>query len=69
MRLHAYSLFGLHLHSEIELPELHSVSPLAAADVVISRGAIDMPKAQNQLPQPINDGLAIRVDEVATYAI
>lgn len=69
MALHAYSLFGLHLHSAIELPELQAIAPLAVPDVVIMRGSVDIPSGLNQLPQPIDDGLAIRVDAVATYAI
>ena len=69
MPLHAYSLFGLHLHSTIELPELHAVAPLAVSDVVISRGAVDIASGLSQLPQPVDDGFAIRVDDIATYAI
>jgi hypothetical protein len=41
--MHHYTAFGLHIHSEISLPELAEGDPHSAADVYIREGAILLP--------------------------
>lgn len=41
--MHHYTAFGLHIHSEISLPELAEGDPHSAADVCIRTGAIGLP--------------------------
>ncbi|MEO7820590.1 MAG: hypothetical protein ABIR51_03650 [Sphingomicrobium sp.] len=66
---HAYRLFGLTVHSALELPELQPALPADAPDLVIELGEVAMPDASDQAPQPIDGGSAIRVEGVARYAI
>ncbi len=41
--MHHYTAFGLHIHSEISLPELAEGDPRSATDVYIRKGAIALP--------------------------
>jgi len=41
--MHHYTAFGLHIHSEIFLPELAEGNPHSAADVYIRQGAVELP--------------------------
>jgi len=41
--MHHYTAFGLHIHSEISLPELSEGDPLSAADVCIRKGTVVLP--------------------------
>lgn len=43
--IHHYHVFGLHLASELELPELSPAAPLAAADCRIAVAAVEKPAA------------------------
>ncbi|GGM80678.1 hypothetical protein GCM10010967_10590 [Dyadobacter beijingensis] len=42
--MHHYMAFGLHIHSEIALPELADGDPDAVVDVHIRRGTFELPK-------------------------
>lgn len=41
--MHHYTAFGLHIHSEISLPELAEGDPHSAPDVCIREGAVPLP--------------------------
>ncbi len=41
--MHHYTAFGLHIHSEISLPELAEGDPHSAADVCIREGVVKLP--------------------------
>lgn len=41
--MHHYTAFGLHIHSEIPLPELAEGDPHSAADVCVREGAFGLP--------------------------
>lgn len=41
--MHHYTAFGLHIHSEISLPELAEGNPHSIADVYIRQGAVGLP--------------------------
>ncbi|MGG7663178.1 serine kinase [Dyadobacter sp. BHUBP1] len=41
--MHHYTAFGLHIHSEISLPELAEGNPHSIADVYIRQGAVELP--------------------------
>jgi hypothetical protein len=41
--MHHYTAFGLHIHSEISLPELAEGNPDSTADVYIRQGIVELP--------------------------
>lgn len=41
--MHHYTAFGLHIHSEISLPELSEGDPHSPADICIRKGAVRLP--------------------------
>ncbi len=64
-----YSLFGLHLRSDIELPELLETAADRPVDVEILVGAVPDIAATGSGPHPIDGGLLLAVDAVARYAV
>ncbi|SDE94827.1 hypothetical protein SAMN04487996_10819 [Dyadobacter soli] len=42
--MHHYTAFGLHIHSEISLPELADGDPHSATDVFIRKGIVELPQ-------------------------
>lgn len=64
-----YSLFGLKIQSEIQLPELFPAEPCASPDIVIRRGSAAVaPPGKGEL-HPIDDGALLRIDTIGCYAI
>lgn len=62
-----YTLFGLHIVSEIPLPELPPALPDTAPDISIRYGA--MKGGANGRVEPIDGGAMLAIDGVARYAI
>lgn len=66
---HAYRLFGLTLHSEIELPDLGSVPIVPTPDIEIFRGSVPLPTPRLSNPQAVTGGAVISVEDVGRYAV
>lgn len=64
-----YSLFGLHIRSELRLPELLPVDPQSAPDVLIRLGEVPAGAQPNAGLEPIGGGLLYTVPDIARYAI
>lgn len=47
--MHHYTAFGLHIHSEISLPELAGGDPHSLADVTIRQGTVELPKMRSTM--------------------
>lgn len=66
---HDYSVFGLHLRSELPLPELLSAVPRPEPHVLVGLGKIPSHASATPGLQPIQDGMLLTVPDVARYAI
>jgi hypothetical protein len=63
-----YSVFGLHLRSELHLPELLAADP-RSPQVVVRLGKLPHSTAAQPGLQPMQDGALLTVPNVARYAI
>ncbi len=68
MRSFDYRLFGLHLRSELELPELVAAAPSATPDVTIATGLSHRVTA-GAGTKPLDGGTLLTIDGVAEYAV
>ena len=65
-----YRLFGLHIRSELELPELPAANPSAGPDVTIRIGEIpDFPAADGEGPHSVNGGIVLAIRGIAGFFI
>lgn len=63
-----YDVFGLRVRSAVELPELFPAEGEAEPDVIIDRGAIDLPPSKPGL-EPAQGGLLLTIAEVGRFLI
>ena len=63
-----YRLFGLRIHSEIELPELPLERPSAGADVTVRIGAVP-PAPSGPGPHAVEGGLLLPIHEVGRFFV
>jgi hypothetical protein len=68
MRARDYSLFGLKLRSDLDLPELAATEWVGAPDVLISVAPIDARTNEAGL-SVTNDGLVLSIDGVGRYLV
>lgn len=64
-----YSLFGLHLRSELALPELAPADPAMDAQIRIGLAPLEVPPRPGFEPYAIPGGVAFAVEGVARYAV
>ena len=65
-----YSVFGLHVRSRLELPELFPASAAAAPDVTIELGSVPMVRhGENDGLNDVDGALVLVIPEVARYRI
>lgn len=64
-----YSLFGLHIRSELPLPELLAADPQSEPQVEIRLGKVSANAASGGGLQPIKGGVVLTIDNIARYAI
>lgn len=68
--LHEYRLFGLHLRSEIELPELPEAGSGSAPDVTIREGHIaEVAPGEERAIVPVEDGVVLVIADVARFEV
>src|SRR5688572_9129011 len=64
-----YSLFGLHIRSELPLPELLAVENSSPPHVTIQLGKVPEPPEVGRRTQVTGGGLLLLIDEVGGYFI
>ncbi len=64
-----YSVFGLHVRSEVELPELLEAAGSSEPSVTISIGKAPQPTMAGDGPQLIGGGLLLTIPGVARYFV
>lgn len=64
-----YSVFGLHVRSHFELPELLAVPSMSEPDVTIRLGTIAIPPGSPRGLVPTKEGLLLNIEGVAKYSI
>lgn len=67
--IHNYSVFGLHVRSELPLPELFEVEPSLCPDILIHLGKVPDPPAPGMGPHVIGGGLLLVIEDVGRYFI
>jgi len=66
---HDYSVFGLHVRSELPLPELFEAEPALRPDVLIHLGKVPDPPASGMGPHVTGGGLLLVIEDVGRYFI
>src|SRR5688572_28600481 len=64
-----YSVFGLHVRSDLALPELLAADPQSEPQAFIRLGAIARGPVPHAAVQSFEDGVLIAIPEVGRYAI
>lgn len=64
-----YSVFGLHLRSELALPELLEADGSSQPHVMVSIGSAPKPPAAGVGPHPVGGGLLLAIPAVARYFV
>ncbi|MEO8548090.1 MAG: hypothetical protein ABI422_06960 [Sphingomicrobium sp.] len=64
-----YSVFGLHIRSDLALPELLGADPQSEPQVFVRIGDVPAAAASSSGLQPIEGGVVLTVDDIARYAI
>src|SRR5687768_17607128 len=64
-----YSIFGLHLRSELPLPELLEIEKSSQSTVMVRLGGVSDPPAEGPGPHPADGGLLLVIDGVARYLV
>jgi hypothetical protein len=65
----SYRLFGFHIASDVELPELPAVPLGGPADAEIRFGRLQCNGSAELAPQPVEGGATFSIPEVARYAV